>query len=64
MIIYPLLEADLTEENQVSNLSKIVIKRFNQIDILVNNAGMVQTGNDQPTKKIYRAFIGKLELWY
>ena len=45
------LEADLTVENQVSNLSKIVIKKFNQIDILVNNAGMVQIGNDQPTKK-------------
>ena len=54
------LEADLTEENQVSNLSKIVIKKFNQIDILVNNAGMVQIGNDQPTKKFIEH---SLESW-
>ena len=54
------LEADLTEENQVSNLSKIVIKKFNQIDILVNNAGMVQIGNDQPSKKFIEH---SLESW-
>ena len=54
------LEADLTEENQVSNLSKIVIKKFNQIDILVNNAGMVQIGNDQPTRKFIEH---SLESW-
>ena len=54
------LDADLTDENQVSNLSKIIIKKFNQIDILVNNAGMVQIGNDQPSKKFIEH---SLESW-
>ena len=54
------LEANLTDENQVLNLSKIIIKKFNQIDILVNNAGMVQIGNDQPSKKFIEH---SLESW-
>ena len=54
------LAADLTEEDQVLNLSKKIIKKFNKIDILVNNAGMVQIGNDQPSKKFIEH---SLESW-
>ena len=54
------LAADLTEEDQVLNLSKTIIKKFNKIDILVNNAGMVQIGNDQPSKKFIEH---SLESW-
>ena len=38
------LAADLTEEDQVLDLSKTIIKKFNKIDILVNNAGMTVVG--------------------
>ena len=54
------LAADLTEEDQVLNLSKTIIKKFNKIDILVNNAGMVQIGNDRPSKKFIEH---SLESW-
>ena len=55
-------QCDVSDKDQVKEMSKTVLEKFNTIDILVNNAGfgLVSTAEDVTDEEIFQQFDVRL----